>query len=150
MSALLSSMSGAGAALFATPLFLAAGMSLPTVLACNQLCAALWTPIASRNYKVGEPLDRRLVIGVALMGLVGVGLGYKVAMMLSPEQFKPIIGALILVIVGMSWFRPARPGKQSSAKCSRALAIVLGLPLGAYQAFFGGGNTLLSSLMYRP
>jgi len=61
---------------------------LPTVLACNQLCAALWPPIASRNYKVGEPLDRRLVIGVALVGLVGVGFGYKVAMMLPPEQFK--------------------------------------------------------------
>ena len=141
-------MSGAGAALFATPLFLAAGLSLPTVLACNQLCAAVWTPIASRNYKVGEPLDRRLVIGVALVGLVGVWFGCKVAMMLRPEQFKPIIGALILVVVAMVWFRPARSGERSSAPCSRALAIILGFPLGAYQAFFGGGNTLFSSLMF--
>jgi len=68
--------------------------------------------------------------------------------MLPPEQFKPIIGALILVVVGMVWFRPARPDKQSSANSSRALSIVLGFPLGAYQAFFGGGNTLLSSLMF--
>jgi uncharacterized membrane protein YfcA len=39
--AFVSSMSGAGAALFATPLFLAYGVSLPTILACNQLCGAV-------------------------------------------------------------------------------------------------------------
>jgi len=41
ISALLSSMSGAGAALFATPLFLAVGLSLPTILACNQVCVSV-------------------------------------------------------------------------------------------------------------
>lgn len=141
-------MSGAGAALFATPLFLSAGMSLPTVLACNQLCAALWTPIASRNYKVGEALDRRLVVGVAAMGIVGVWFGYKLAILLPPEWFKPIIGALILFVVAAVWFRPSRSSEHSSRRSSLAISIAFGFPLGAYQAFFGGGNTLFSSLMF--
>jgi len=148
ISALLSSTSGAGAALFATPLFLSAGLSLPTILACNQLCASLWTPVASRNYRRGVPLDTRLIVGVALVGLVGVWFGYRLAMYLSPELSKPIIGALILFVVAVSWRRSSRSGDDSSTKGHRAMSIVLGFPLGAYQAFFGGGNTLFSSLMF--
>lgn len=148
ISALLSSMSGAGAALFATPLFLFAGVSLPTALACNQLCAAVWTPIASRNYKGRNSLDRRLVVGVAAIGIVGVCFGYKFAMNLPPERFKPVIGALILLVVGAVWIRPVRSGECRSRSSSRAISIALGFPLGAYQAFFGGGNTLFSALMF--
>ena len=87
VSALLSSMSGAGAALFATPFFLEIGSSLPTILACNQVCAALWTPIASRNYRLGASLDNMLIAGVASVGLVGVYFGYRLAIFLPPEQF---------------------------------------------------------------
>ncbi len=148
ISALLSSMSGAGAALFATPLFLAAGVGLPTVLACNQLCAALWTPIASRNYRMGAPLENTLIVGVASVGLVGVWFGYRLAMLLPPERFKPIIGVLILFVVGVTWLRYSRSGEYSPRRGSRAISIALGFPLGAYQAFFGGGNTLFSSLMF--
>ena len=148
ISALLSSMSGAGAALFATPLFLAAGLSLPTILACNQLCASLWTPVASRNYRLGQPLDKTLTIGVALVGLVGVWFGYRLAMYLSPESFKPIIGALILFVVAVVWCNSSHSAEEYSARGHRAISIAIGFPLGAYQAFFGGGNTLFSSLMF--
>jgi uncharacterized membrane protein YfcA len=148
ISALLSSMSGAGAALFATPLFLWAGVSLPTALACNQLCAAVWTPIASRNYKGRGSLDRRLVAGVAAVGIVGVCFGYKLAMNLPPERFKPTIGVLILLVVGVVWMRPVRSGSSSSRRGSRVISMAFGFPLGAYQAFFGGGNTLFSALMF--
>ena len=148
ISAFVSSMSGAGAALFATPLFLSCGVSLPTILACNQLCAALWTPIASRNYTLGEVLDRRLVVGVAGVGVIGVWFGYKLAMILPPERFKPIIGALILLVVVAVWLRPSRGSERSSRIRYRAISIAFGFPLGAYQAFLGGGNTLFSSLMF--
>lgn len=88
-------MSGAGAALFATPLFLAVGLSLPTILACNQVCASLWAPVASRNDRLGVPLDKALIMGVASVGLVGGWFGYMPAMYIPPESFKPIIGALM-------------------------------------------------------
>ena len=148
LAALLSSMSGAGAALLATPLLLTTGLSLPTILACNQLCAALWTPIASRNYREGQPLDRALTIGVASAGLVGVGGGYELALHFPPRLLKPIIGALILFVVLLVWCSSKGARKITTVRKHRALSIAFGIPLGAYQAFFGGGNTLFSSLMF--
>ncbi len=149
LSAFLSSVSGAGAALFATPLLVSLGVSLPSVLACNQLCAAIWTPIASRNYRRGDLLDLPLVLAVAAMGCVGAYYGYSMAMCSPVERMKPLIGALILLVVTVVWFRPAIQRRVSEiSQKSRALAILFGFPLGAYQAFFGGGNTLFSSLMF--
>jgi uncharacterized membrane protein YfcA len=149
LSAFLSSLSGAGAALFATPLLLSLGINLPTVLACNQLCAAMWTPIASRNYRRGESLDMPLVLAVAAVGCVGAYYGYSMAIRMPVERMKPLIGALILLVVSVVWFRPATERKAPTPSArARIVAIMFGFPLGAYQAFFGGGNTLFSSLMF--
>lgn len=148
LAAFLSSLTGAGASLFATPLLLSLDIPVTTVLACNQLCAALWTPIASGNYRRGERLDAPLVCLVATAGIVGVWSGYLIAIRMPAEQMKPLIGAIILAVVSVVWCRPRGSAACDARKDARWLAIVAGFPLGAYQAFFGGGNTLFSSLMF--
>ena len=78
VSALMSSMSGAGAALFATPALLAYGVGLPAVLAANQFAATAWTPIASKNYLKCARLELRLVASVGATGVLGAWLGFKI------------------------------------------------------------------------
>lgn len=68
-------MSGTGASLFATPIFLELGVGLPAILASNQICAALWTPIAARTYRFAEPLDKKLLVVLSFARAIGVWFG---------------------------------------------------------------------------
>jgi len=148
ISAFVSSMSGTGASLFATPLFLSVGVNLTAILAFNQISAAIWTPIASRTYRLTEPLNKKLIAILAGVGVFGVGFGYKLAIFLPPEHFKPIIGSLILMVVVIVWFRPIKPLKREELKGLNFITLLLAFLLGAYQAFFGAGNALFNSLMF--
>jgi uncharacterized protein len=147
-SALLSSMSGAGAALFSTPFLLFYGADLPAALASNQFSAALWTPLASQSYKTEYRINRTLILAVACVGTAGVFFGYRVATLIPPPILKPIVGCIMLMVVVAMWRQPIR-SEISAKQVSRSLwtTALLGFPLGAYQAFFGSGNTLLSSLV---
>lgn len=142
-------MSGTGASLFATPIFLELGVGLPAILASNQICAALWTPIAARTYRIAEPLDKKLLVVLSFVGAIGVWFGYKTATLLRPDQCKSIIGAVILSVVAIVWSRPMPKNDCAKLGMKRGVLYIFAFFLGVYQAFFGAGNSLFSSLVLK-
>ena len=66
-ASMLSSMSGAGAGILTTPVWLSMGFPLPAVIASNQLNGAAWTPIAARNYLEGRDADWALIRAMMLI-----------------------------------------------------------------------------------
>ena len=57
LASLLSSMSGAGASMLTTPVWISLGFPLPVAIASNQLNGAAWTLIAARNYLKGRTVQ---------------------------------------------------------------------------------------------
>ncbi|HJV36330.1 MAG TPA: sulfite exporter TauE/SafE family protein [Geomonas sp.] len=147
LASLLSSMSGAGAAMLTTPVWLALGFPLPVVIASNQLNGAAWTLIAARNYLKGRKVDWVLVGVMILFGLGGAYAGTVIVRGADTHAMQRVIGAVILALVAVVALNPALGQNEQPPALSRCVTGVLAFPLGVYEAFFGSGNGLFTSLL---
>ncbi|MFA5072958.1 MAG: sulfite exporter TauE/SafE family protein [Nitrospirota bacterium] len=145
VATLLSSMSGAGAAILTTPIWLALGFPLPVVIATSQLNGAFWTPIAARNYLRGIPVDWALVGGMISFGLVGAYGGTVIVRYADAHLLQRIIGLIILMLVVIVWHNKSLGSSATEPRLSRLSTSSLAFPLGAYETFFGSGNGLFTS-----
>lgn len=147
MASLLSSMSGAGAAMLTTPVWLALGFPLPVAIASNQLNGASWTLIAARNYLRGSVLDWPLIRWMICFGLVGAYGGTVIVRQADGHMLQRVIGAIILVLVVVVACNPALGNSTREPCLPRFSTGVLAFPLGVYEAFFGSGNGLFTSTL---
>src|SRR5512144_917706 len=99
VASLLSSMSGAGAAMLTTPVWLALGFPLPVAIASNQLNGAAWTLIAARNYLKGGKVDWALVRIMVFCGLAGAYVGTTIVRGADSNILQRIIGLIIIALV---------------------------------------------------
>ncbi|GFO55948.1 UPF0721 transmembrane protein [Geomonas sp. Red276] len=146
-AACLSSMSGAGAGMLTTPVWLALGFPLPVVVASNQLNGAIWTPLAARNYLKGRTVDWRLVLFMIAVGLAGAYAGTTIIRGASQHLLQRIIGGIILSLVVLVAINPSLGENESDSRLSRAVTGLLAFPLGVYESFFGSGNGLFTSML---
>jgi uncharacterized membrane protein YfcA len=146
-ASLLSSMSGAGAAILTTPVWLSLGFPLPAAIASNQLNGAAWTPIAARNYLQGRNADWALIRSMVLFGLAGAFVGTSVVRGADPRVLARVIGAIIVALVLFVASSPALGASERPPLLSRRATGLLAFPIGAYEAFFGSGNGLFTSVL---
>jgi uncharacterized protein len=147
LASLLSSMSGAGAAMLTTPVWLFLGFPLPVAIASNQLNGAAWTLIAARNYLKGGTVDWALIRIMVFCGLVGAYVGTTIVRGADAHILQRIIGMIIIALVVLVAFHPALGRTESAPLLSRRLTGVLAFPLGVYESFFGSGNGLFTSML---
>lgn len=147
LASLLSSMSGAGAAMVTTPVWLFLGYPLPVAIASNQLNGAAWTLIAARNYLKGGTVDWALVRIMIFFGLAGAYVGTTIVRGVDAHLLQRVIGMIIIGLVVVVAFHPALGRTESEPILSRRLTGVLAFPLGAYESFFGSGNGLFTSIL---
>ncbi len=147
LATFLSSMSGAGSGMITIPVWLMLGYSMPTALAAGKVSGALWTPVAARNYLKKEHVDWRLIAGLVSFGLVGAYLGALVVLSLDPRILQRIVGCLTLTLVAFSYLRPNFGITPKPPALNRMVTSALAFPLGFYEAFFGSGNGLFTSIM---
>ena len=143
----LSSVSGAGSGMVTIPSWILMGYSLPMALAASQISAALWTPVAARNYLREKLLDWPFIGGLVMFGLAGVYFGAQVVVSVNSQILQRAVGVLILSLV-LFVFLQRRFGIESiPPSTSRIVASCLAFPLGFYEAFFGSGNGIFTSAM---
>ena len=147
LASLLSSMSGAGAAMLTTPVWLALGFPLPVAIASNQLNGAAWTLIAARNYLKGVTVDWPLIRLMILFGLAGAYAGTTIVRGVDARFLQRVIGLIIIALVVLVALNPSLGRAESAPLLSRRLTGVLAFPLGAYESFFGSGNGLFTSIL---
>ena len=147
VASLLSSMSGAGAAMLTTPVWLALGFPLPVAIASNQLNGAAWTLIAARNYLKGGTVDWALIRIMIFCGLAGAYVGTTIVRGADAHILQRVIGMIIIALVAVVAFNPALGRTESAPLLSRRLTGVLAFPLGVYESFFGSGNGLFTSIL---
>jgi len=147
LASLLSSMSGAGAAMLTTPVWLFLGFPLPVAIASNQMNGAAWTLIAARNYLKGRILDWHLIRFMICFGLAGAYAGTFIVRAIDPHLLQRVIGLIIVGLVAVVGLNPALGREESEPCLSRPLTGALAFPLGAYESFFGSGNGLFTSIL---
>lgn len=147
VASLLSSMSGAGAAMLTTPVWLSLGFPLPVAIASNQLNGAAWTLIAARNYLRDRVLDWPLLRVMVCFGLIGAYAGSMLVRSVDEQLLKRVVGLIILFLVAMVAFNPSLGREEAKPRLSRLATGVLAFPLGAYESFFGSGNGLFTSFI---
>lgn len=146
-ASLLSSMSGAGASMITTPVWLALGFPLPVVIASNQLNGAAWTLIAARNYLKGRSVDWVLIRLMVFFGLAGAFAGTVIVRWADPQALQRVIGCIILGLVAVVAANPVLGLKERAPVFSRGATSLMAFPLGVYEAFFGSGNGLFTSIV---
>ena len=147
MASLLSSMSGAGAAMLTTPVWLFLGFPLPVAIASNQLNGAAWTLIAARNYLKGGTVDWALIRIMIFCGLAGAYVGTTIVRGVDANILQRVIGMIIIALVVVVALHPGLGRTESEPLLSRRMTGVLAFPLGAYESFFGSGNGLFTSIL---
>jgi uncharacterized protein len=147
LASLLSSMSGAGSAMLTTPVWLALGFPLPVAIASNQMNGAAWTLIAARNYLKGRVLDWPLIRYMVGFGIAGAYVGTVIVRNIDGHFLQRAIGVIIICLVAVVACNPDLGRSQSTPCLSRSLTGILAFPLGVYEAFFGSGNGLFTSLL---
>lgn len=146
LASLLSSMSGAGASMLTTPVWLSLGFPLPVAISSNQLNGAAWTLLAARNYLKGKEVDWALIRIMVICGLAGAYAGTRIVRGVDPRVLQPIIGTIILSLVVLVACNPSLGRSETSPRLSRPATGILAFPLGVYEAFFGSGNGLFTSI----
>jgi len=147
LASLLSSMSGAGAAMLTTPVWLSLGFPLPVAIASNQINGAAWTLIAARNYLRGRILDWPLIRAMVGFGLAGAWAGTIIVRSIDGHSLQRVIGVIIICLVAVVAVNPSLGRSESEPRIPRWLTGVLALPLGCYESFFGSGNGLFTSFL---
>jgi uncharacterized protein len=147
IAAFMSSISGAGTALFSIPLLLIAGVPMTEILAANQVSSSIWTPIASRRYLGNVKVRWSLVLGVGAFGIIGVLIGTTIIEFIPVPTLKRIMGGIILVVIFFIWTKKDFYVSNINKKAPSSFSLLWGLPLGLYQSIFGAAS-MFSSLMF--
>ncbi|MDD5287393.1 MAG: sulfite exporter TauE/SafE family protein [Desulfuromonadaceae bacterium] len=147
LASLLSSMSGAGASMLTTPVWISLGFPLPVAIASNQLNGAAWTLIAARNYLKGRTVDWTLIRLMIFWGVAGAYIGTHIVRGVDVHILQRVIGMIIILLVVVVALNPTLGRTETTPLLSRRFTGLLAFPLGAYESFFGSGNGLFTSMM---
>ena len=145
-AAFFSSMSGCGSGIITLPSWLYLGFPLPVAIACDKVNACFWTVLAARNYLREHRIQWNLLIPTTLIGLLGAYTATLTVISIDEDVLKPIIGGIILFLVGIMALGKEAGLKQRKPRYPAAAITLVGLPLGYYEAFFGAGNGIFACL----
>ncbi len=145
-SSLLAAMSGGSSSLLTTPAWIALGAPFPTAVAADKVAGAIWTIAAGRTYLAGRPVDRRLLLGMGAVGVIGAGLGALVATALDDRLLRRGAGLVIAGAVALSLVPRRMPAAHAGDERRRS-ATLLALPLGMYEGVLGSGNGILVTVL---
>jgi hypothetical protein len=146
-ASLLAALSGGSSSLLTTPAWIALGAPFPTAVAADKVAGTFWTIAAGRTYLAGRAVDRRLLLGMGAVGLVGAGLGALVATALDDRLLRRgaavFIAGAVLLSLGRRRPLPDAPAGDER----RRSAVLLALPLGVYEGVLGSGNGIVTTVL---
>ena len=143
----MSSISGAGTAIFSMPILMIMGVPVTSILAANQVSSSIWTPIASKNYSGNIAIRWPLVFGIGGLGLLGVFVGTVGIEYIPMPIFKRIIGFVILGVMIFIATKKDFYEQKNKHKNQHSFYLLWGFPLGLYQSLFGAAS-IFSSMMF--
>jgi uncharacterized membrane protein YfcA len=142
-ASLLASLSGGSSSMITTPAWVALGAPFPVAVAADKVAGMFWTVSAARTYLANLAVDRRLLLGMGVIGLTGALVGAAIATVVDERILRRAAAVMILgaLVLTSQTVRP--PDRQTV----RHGAFAAAFPLGMYEAILGSGNGILTSAL---
>ncbi len=139
-------MSGGGASVISLPIFLWAGVPMPTAISTHKICAMFWTPVSAWNYLRKGRIEWVFLLIFAVLGLAGAYFGVQLVVNIDEQVLEPVIGGFILLLVVYTYLHkdlglhnhPAVK-KPIMTRFSYPVAVVMGF----YEGILGSGNGII-------
>lgn len=139
-----------GGGIVTVPALLATGLDPRVVLATNKGQAIFGSATSFVAFARGGHVDRARAPWTFVASLVGAFVGARLLLMLDPRVLRPVVIGLLLFAAAASFVR--KPGQTTRAawvvRAPVLAAIVIALPIGAYDGFFGPGTGTFFLLAY--
>ena len=133
-----------GGGLITLPAYLAAGLPPALVLGTNKLASSVGTVVSTVRYRRAVKLSLRPFLPVVAMALFGAGLGARLALHVDPSWIRPLLLTVLPVVAWLLWSRKDFGNADFSAHLSaeerRRRGLMIALPIGVYDGFFGPGT----------
>lgn len=142
---LLSVMSGGGASVISLPIFLWAGVPLPTALSIHKICAMFWTPVSAWNYLRKGRIEWGFLLIFAAFGLAGAYFGVQFVVHIDEQVLEPIIGGFILLLVVYTYLHKDLGLQYRPAKGTIVTRFIYpaAVVMGFYESILGSGNGIV-------
>ena len=124
-----------------TPAWVSLGVAFPVAVASDKIAGMFWTVSAARTYLANIAVDRRVLMGMGIAGLVGAFAGAVIGTSVNEVLLRRGAGVLILIAIVASM----RPARQPASPSARHPSSLVGFPLGLYEGLLGSGNGILTS-----
>ena len=130
-----------------TPAWVTLGASFPVAVAADKVAGTFWTVVAARTYLARGRLDRQLLLGMGIAGLLGAASGALLATALDESLLRrggrnPDSGRNPAVAPAPGLL-PCAGGVGGRSRGAAAW----GFPLGVYEGVLGSGNAILTTLL---
>ena len=145
-ASLLGALSGSSSSMITTPAWVTLGASFPVAVAADKVAGTFWTVVAARTYLTRGRLDRQLLLGMGIAGLLGAAGGALLATALDERWLRRGAGILILGAIALS-LRPRPAAAPGGGPPRSGTAAAWGFPLGVYEGVLGSGNAILTTLL---
>lgn len=146
-----SSLSGGGAGLILLPVLLFTGLPFINALASHKLAVGFIGIGSSIRYLREGLIDWRVFWWTALVGLPFVILGTRFAAAVPGEVMRPLVGGVILAMVGISLIKKAVPGVFAPRRLSPRVLLMGSLllaPAAFYSGWISAGSGVFTTFIY--
>ena len=146
-----SSLSGGGAGLILLPVLLFTGLPFINALASHKLAVGFIGIGSTLRYVREGLIDWRVFWWTALVGLPFVVLGTRFAASVPGEVMEPLVGGVIIAMVGITLARKAAPHIFARRRLSPKVLLVgtaLLIPAAFYSGWISAGSGVFTTFLY--
>ena len=114
-----------------------------TLMGTNKFAAIMGTASATWRYARRVKLDWHILLPCALAAFIGSYSGASVIQHLDKSLVRPLVIALLLVMLVYTWFKPTFGTQDAGRPLTRRdlyVGLLIGMVIGFYDGFFGPGT----------
>ncbi len=132
-----------GGGLITLPAYLAAGLNPALVLGTNKLASSLGTSVSALRYHRALKFSVKDFLPVLAAAVGASWLGARAAMLVDPKWLRPLLLAALPAVAWLVWSRKDFGRRDETHRLAtaerRRRALLVAVPVGAYDGFFGPG-----------
>ena len=133
-----------GGGLISFPAYLAVGLNPALILGTGKLSSCLGTIVSTVRYHRALKFSIKDFLPVIAASMIGSWLGARAALLMDPGYIRPMLLLVLPVVSWLVWSKKDFGSLDDSARLSAAerqrRGVLVSLPIGMYDGFFGPGT----------
>lgn len=141
-----------GGGLITLPAYLAVGLDPALVLGTNKLASCLGTAVSTVRYQRALRFSVKEFLPVIAASMFGSWFGARAAIRVDPAWIRPMMLAALPVVAWLVWSKKDFGSIDDSGRLPaaerRRRGVLVAVPIGAYDGFFGPGTGTFFALAF--